>query len=205
MRLILFLAVCLIASTAMADVTYDPSINVSLSPSVSNVSVGQEFSLSFVLQATQPIVNDDDFHAQILLNFDPTTLQLLGAQDPASIAPYELFPGVSFPEYVWQAPGPVTLSVGQTLTLPAMQFLAIGQTPLTEIDISGLTPGEYGSQAVKHDCDVDYTNQMTGAEVSVGPAVPEPITLVAAMMGISGLGLYVRRRSRSAMKEEVKS
>jgi hypothetical protein len=199
-------AVCLVASTAMATVAYTPSVDVSLVPSSSTVVVGQEFTATVHLHDVQDIINDDDFHAQLLISYDPTKLQLVGADDPASITPFVLF-GNTIPEYIWHAqPNPgvssFTLTVGQDVDLPAMHFIALAPVDSTAIDISGPVVDENGGyhEGIKHDCVVDYTNSITGATVTVMP-VPEPLTMVAAFMGLSSLGVYIRRRSSSPIQK----
>ena len=193
-------AICMVASTAMATVTFTPSIDISLTPSSSTVVVGQEFTVTPLLHDMAAITNDDDFHAQLLVSYDPTKLELLGADGAASITSFNLF-GTSFPEYIWHAqpfPGvsSVTLTAGQDLELPAMHFRALAVTDPILIDISGPVVDEQGAfhEAVKHNCVVDYTNSIVGATVAV-TAVPEPMTMMAAFMGLSSLGIYIRRRS----------
>jgi hypothetical protein len=195
MKIFALAAVCLIASVAMGSVAYSPSVDVSVVPSVQTVTVGSVFAVNVRLHFTQPIGPDNWFHTQMLLNFDDTKLQLLGADSPASITTFDLF-GFEIPEYVWRSPTIATFGAGDELILPAMRFRALALTDSTPIEISGPVIDENFNfhEAVKHNCDIDYTNNITGATVSVTP-VPEPITLVAAFMGLSGLGCYVRRRS----------
>jgi len=166
-----------------------------LDPSVSNVSVGDPFSLNLYVD----IVDGSDLYAAVIeLLYDPAILSFTGASEGNFLTD---FGGCSTPPcttdfyYDGSISGSVFLSntlfglvSGATSSAPGslatLDFLAIGEgTSIVEFSFADLATS-YGSYIT----DIDYFNGTV--------AVPEPATLILMGSGLAGLAL-LRRRNKN--------
>lgn len=166
------------------------TVNVAFEPPVSNVVVGETFTLDLWVRSTPSSAFDN---ISIYLNYDRTKLQLLGAEPTANIG--YLFRTI--PVYSWSSSTPIYTDY----QLPGLIFKALAPVQDTEVQLAGPGRDAYGNpiKVVRLGCD-DVTGTVTNGHVQVlssppGPPVPEPITLVCGLIGLALTGGYIRKRT----------
>jgi hypothetical protein len=173
------------------------TVNVTLEPSSKKVMVGDEFTLDLWVRSSAPTTFDN---VCLYLSYDTTKLVLLGTDAPAHLG--YIFGRI--PVYSWQSSSPVS----SDYELPALYFKAIGDADSTSITMTGPVVDRYGvsHQAVNLGCTTDLTGTLTGSSIQIvepppvpgDSQVPEPLTVIAVFLAFSGLGIYLRSRTKTA-------
>ncbi|MGQ0735912.1 MAG: cohesin domain-containing protein [Acidobacteriota bacterium] len=182
------------AFVLLASVRGGEAAIITISPSTTNVFVGDLFTVDVLIEVT------DLYSYDVEVSFDPTILSATGLTDGGFLTGgFGVFATIDntagFTSGADSLTGP-TSGVSGIGTLFSIDFtaLAVGSSVLSfDLCNSGLCTQLFDSTFA----DITFTFQNGLANVSARPTIPEPATLT--LLGLSLAGAAFRRRSRRAV------